>query len=149
VLVSFATIEESPHKFVMKDRTKKGTPINPTDANVGRRVKMRRMMLGKSQSALGEACGVTFQQIQKYETGKNRVSASRLQQFSALLDVPVSFFFEGLASPAAKLGDVAPDLAQELLATRDGLALVKAFMSIKNGALRKAIVSLVEEFAKR
>jgi transcriptional regulator with XRE-family HTH domain len=138
-----------PHKSVMKDRKKKGTPINPTDVHVGRRIKMRRMMVGMSQGALGEACGVSFQQIQKYEIGKNRVSASRLQQFSALLDVPVSFFFEGLTSSAAKLKDVAPDLAQELLATRDGLALVKAFMSIENGPLRKAIVSLVEEFAKQ
>ena len=126
----------------------KGAP-NPTDVHVGRRIKMRRMMLGMSQSDLGKPCGITFQQVQKYENGKNRVGASRLQQFSKLMDVPVAFFFEGLASSLAKLRSGLHDPAQDLLATRDGLALAKAFMSIKQGALRRAIVHIVEEFARR
>jgi transcriptional regulator with XRE-family HTH domain len=74
---------------------------DPIDANLGKRIKMRRAMLHLSQSDLGGACGVTFQQIQKYEKGLNRVGASRLQQFSKLLDVPVSFFFEGLPPSGA------------------------------------------------
>jgi transcriptional regulator with XRE-family HTH domain len=69
--------------------------INPTDKHVGQRVRMRRLMLGMSQTKLGEALGLTFQQVQKYEKGKNRVGASRLQHISELLQVPVAFFFEG------------------------------------------------------
>jgi transcriptional regulator with XRE-family HTH domain len=123
--------------------------FDPTDVHVGQRIKMRRMMLKMSQSDLGKPCDITFQQVQKYESGKNRVGASRLQQFSKLLDVPVSFFFEGLAPPAAKRKGALPDLAQELMTTRDGLALAKAFMSITKPPLRRAIVHIVEEFAKR
>jgi transcriptional regulator with XRE-family HTH domain len=123
--------------------------LDPTDVHVGQRTRMRRMMLKMSQSDLGKPCGITFQQVQKYESGTNRVGASRLQQFSKLLDVPVSFFFEGVAPPTAKRKDAFPDLAQELMTTRDGLALAKAFMSIKKPPLRRAIVHIVEEFAKR
>lgn len=117
------------------------------DINVGRRIRMRRMMLSKSQTDLGETCGITFQQIQKYEKGINRVSASRLQQFAKILDVPVSFFFEGQASKGAK-PNAADDLAQQLLSTRDGLELTKAFVSINDKALRRSIVAIVEEIAK-
>src|ERR1700749_4595042 len=68
---------------------------NPTDKHVGARVRMRRMMLGMSQEKLGDSLGLTFQQVQKYEKGTNRIGASRLQQISQILQVPVSFFFEG------------------------------------------------------
>src|ERR1044071_6986211 len=71
---------------------------NPTDKHVGARVRMRRMMLGMSQEKLGDALGLTFQQVQKYEKGTNRIGASRLQQISDILQVPVSFFFEGAPS---------------------------------------------------
>jgi transcriptional regulator with XRE-family HTH domain len=119
---------------------------NPVDVHVGRRVKMRRMMLNLSQSDLGEKSGITFQQIQKYEKGSNRVSAGRLQEFSKVLNVPVSFFFDG-SSNWAKLKSGPDDLTQQLLFTRNGIDLVKAFMSISDKALRRSIVSMVEEIA--
>ncbi len=72
---------------------------NPIDKHVGSRVRMRRMMLGMSQEKLGDALGLTFQQVQKYEKGTNRIGASRLQQISLILQVPVSFFFEGAPAP--------------------------------------------------
>ena len=124
---------------------------NPIDKHVGSRVRMRRMMLAMSQEKLGDALGLTFQQVQKYEKGTNRIGASRLQQISLILQVPVSFFFEGAPAPAgtaAGPGD-APSSAYvtDFLATTDGLALVKAFMRIPNPKLRRRIVDLVEEMA--
>ena len=75
---------------------------NPIDKHVGSRVRMRRMMLGMSQEKLGDALGLTFQQVQKYEKGTNRIGASRLQQISLILQVPVAFFFEGAPTPAGR-----------------------------------------------
>jgi transcriptional regulator with XRE-family HTH domain len=72
---------------------------HPTDKHVGSRVRMRRLMLGRSQTQLGEALGVTFQQVQKYEKGTNRIGASRLQQISDTFQVPIGFFFEGVPQP--------------------------------------------------
>ena len=123
---------------------------NPTDKHVGARVRMRRMMLGMSQEKLGNALGLTFQQVQKYEKGANRIGASRLQHIAQILQVPVSFFFEG--GPAAEGGRGVSETASvadlaDVLATRDGLALAKAFMAIKDKKLRRSIVALVEEIA--
>jgi transcriptional regulator with XRE-family HTH domain len=122
---------------------------NPVDVHVGKRIRMRRMMLNRTQTTLARTCGITFQQIQKYEKGTNRVSASRLQQFSKLLDVPVSFFFDGLASNGAKQKNAPEDLAQQLLSTRDGIELTKAFISIDDRSMRRSIVAIVEEIAKQ
>jgi transcriptional regulator with XRE-family HTH domain len=122
---------------------------NLVDVHVGGRIRMRRMILNLSQSDLGKKSGITFQQIQKYEKGANRVSASRLQEFAKMLDVPVSFFFDGLASNGAKRKNAPEDLAQQLLATRDGIELTKAFISIDDKALRHSIVNMVEKAAKR
>jgi transcriptional regulator with XRE-family HTH domain len=112
---------------------------------------MRRMMLGMSQEKLGDAFDLTFQQVQKYEKGTNRISASRLQQMSNILQVPVPFFFEGAPHvPGQRKGtDEAPSPAyvSDFLATADGLALTKAFMQIKNAKLRRSIVNLVEDIA--
>jgi transcriptional regulator with XRE-family HTH domain len=129
----------------------KKTP-NPTDKHVGSRVRMRRMMLNMSQEKLGDALGLTFQQVQKYEKGTNRIGASRLQQISNILQVPVSFFFEGAPHSGGKgdaIGGEAPSPAyvSDFLATSDGLALVKAFTRIKNAKLRRSIVHLVEHVA--
>ena len=103
---------------------------NPTDKYVGARIRMRRLMLGMSQTALADGLDLTFQQIQKYEKGVNRVGASRVQQIAHILRVPVEFFFEGgPAIPGTKAGAAdAPSLAHvsEFLATPDGLALVGA-----------------------
>jgi len=121
----------------------------PTDKHVGTRVRMRRLMLDMSQTELATGLGVTFQQVQKYEKGMNRVSASRLQQISDILHVKIPFFFEGLPgdsnSPRKKTEQSAPEDLYSFLATPDGLSLVKAFMQIKNKSLRQAIVRLVED----
>jgi transcriptional regulator with XRE-family HTH domain len=116
---------------------------NPVDKHVGSRVRMRRMMLGMSQTKLGDALGVTFQQVQKYEQGRNRIGAGRLQHISHILQVPVPFFFEG--SPHGEAPS--PVYVSNFLATADGLALVKAFMRIKEPTLRRRIVDLVEYIA--
>jgi transcriptional regulator with XRE-family HTH domain len=124
---------------------------NPIDRHVGSRVRMRRMMLSMSQEKLGDALGLTFQQVQKYEKGTNRIGASRLQQISHILQVPVSFFFEGapnLHGRAESPGDApSPAYVSDFLATSDGLALTKAFMRIKDNKLRRRIVDLVEQIA--
>src|SRR3954452_15037064 len=114
---------------------------NPTDRHVGSRVRMRRMMLSMSQEKLGDALGLTFQQVQKYEKGTNRIGASRLQQISNILQVPVAFFFEG-APNLQGFGDgmkeaPSPAYVSDFLATSDGLALTKAFMRIKEAKLRR------------
>jgi transcriptional regulator with XRE-family HTH domain len=125
---------------------------NPIDKHVGSRVRMRRMMLGMSQEKLGNSLGLTFQQVQKYEKGTNRIGASRLQQISLILQVPVSFFFEGaphVGSARAEGMSEAPSPAyvSDFLATSDGLALTKAFMRISDTKLRRRIVDLVEQIA--
>jgi transcriptional regulator with XRE-family HTH domain len=119
--------------------------------HVGSRVRMRRLMLAMSQTDIADALGLTFQQVQKYEKGANRISASRLQHISQILQVPVPFFFEG--APTASAGPTAeapadahsPAYVRDFLATSEGLALVKAFVCIEDAKLRRAIVRLVEE----
>jgi transcriptional regulator with XRE-family HTH domain len=123
---------------------------NPIDKHVGSRVRMRRMMLSMSQEKLGDALGLTFQQVQKYEKGTNRIGASRLQQIANILQVPVSFFFEGAPHTAHSSGMAeapSPAYVSDFLATSDGLSLTKAFMRIKNNKLRRRIVDLVEQIA--
>jgi transcriptional regulator with XRE-family HTH domain len=122
---------------------------NPTDKHVGARVRMRRLMLDMSQTNLGDALGLTFQQIQKYEKGTNRIGASRLQHISHVLQVPISFFFEGY-SPGALGEDAAmptPSYVDDFLATSDGLSLIKYFTRIKEAKLRRSIVDLLEQIA--
>ena len=116
---------------------------------------MRRLALDMSQTNLADAVGLTFQQIQKYENGKNRVSASRLQQFAKLLEVPISFFFEG--APAAQVvggskkvngkAAVSSVYVTNFLATQDGQNIIKAFSRIEDQKLRRSIVLLVEQIA--
>jgi transcriptional regulator with XRE-family HTH domain len=127
---------------------------NPIDRHVGSRVRMRRMMLSMSQEKLGDALGLTFQQVQKYEKGTNRIGASRLQQISIILQVPVAFFFEGAPTVGPAVGRQdgmseapSPAYVSDFLATSDGLALTKAFMRIGNAKLRRRIVDLVEQIA--
>jgi len=126
---------------------------NPIDKHVGSRVRMRRMMLGMSQEKLGNSLGLTFQQVQKYEKGTNRIGASRLQQISHILQVPVAFFFEGAPNVggATRMEGMSeapsPAYVADFLATSDGLALTKAFMRIGDSKLRRRIVDLVEQIA--
>ena len=124
---------------------------NPIDKHVGSRVRMRRKMLGLSQEKLGDALGLTFQQVQKYEKGTNRIGAGRLHQLTGILQVPMDFFFEGAPPVAGQpkgLGEApSPAYVSDFLATTDGLALTKAFMRIKDAKLRRRIVDLVKHIA--
>ena len=124
---------------------------NPIDQHVGSRVRMRRMMLAMGQQTLGAALGLTFQQVQKYEKGTNRIGASRLQQISDILRVPVAFFFEGAPIASAPHGSngSALSMAQidDFVSDSNGLRLIAAFMRINNAALRRRIVMLVQEIA--
>lgn len=127
---------------------------NPIDKHVGSRVRMRRMMLSMSQGALAKGLKLTFQQVQKYEKGTNRIGASRLQAIAGILQVPVAFFFEGqpgngdMAAMKAEHGlTVAPSIIADFTATRDGLSLIKNFSKIENSKIRRGIVDLVEQIA--
>lgn len=125
---------------------------NPIDRHVGSRVRMRRMLAGVSQEKLGDALGLTFQQVQKYEKGSNRISASRLQQIAKMLDVPVSFFFDGAPTgdmPTGGFSDAASSAyVSDFMSSSEGLQLTKAFVRIKNPKVRRRIVDLVESLAE-
>jgi len=133
---------------IIEERSMPRNSQNPIDKHVGNRVRMRRMMLKMSQQKLGEAIGLTFQQVQKYEKGTNRIGASRLQQISQVLGVPVPFFFEGAPNtpgiPRGPTSAPSPAYVTEFLATSEGLALTKAFMRIKSPSVKRSIVRLVE-----
>jgi transcriptional regulator with XRE-family HTH domain len=120
---------------------------NPTDKHVGARVRMRRMMLGMTQEKLGDGLGLTFQQVQKYEKGTNRIGASRLQHIAHILQVPESFFFEGAPGLGGGEFPDAPSAGyiSDFLATSEGLTLIKAFMKIKDATLRRTIVNFVAQ----
>ena len=120
---------------------------DPIDKHVGTRIRMRRQMISMSQEKLAKKLGITFQQVQKYEKGTNRVGASRLQAIASILSAPIAFFFEG--SPGADKMDDGPisDLLSDLLATKAGPALVKAFVKVRDPAIRRQIVHLVEAIA--
>ena len=125
---------------------------NPIDRHVGSRVRMRRMLAGVSQERLGEALGLTFQQVQKYEKGTNRISASRLQQIAKMLGVPVAFFFDG-APTDESVGNGFADASAttyvaDFLATSEGVQLTKAFVRIKSPRVRRRIVDLVESLGE-
>lgn len=125
---------------------------DPVDVHVGSRVRLRRTLLGMSQEKLGQALGLTFQQVQKYERGANRIGSSRLYQLSQILDVPISFFFDDMAMEA---GSPAPGLAQppsppfedQHLIKRETLELVRAYYRITDPGIRKRIFDLVKAVA--
>ena len=112
---------------------------------------MRRMKLGLSQTTLADALGLTFQQVQKYEKGANRIGAGRLQHISQILQVPVEFFFEGAPHGPdeihAQFGAASPQFVSDYLATSEGLQLTNAFVRIPDAKVRRAIVKLVEQIA--
>jgi transcriptional regulator with XRE-family HTH domain len=129
----------------------KKTP-DPIDRHVGSRVRMQRVLMKMSQEKLGEALGLTFQQVQKYEKGTNRIGASRLQQISKTLNVPPSFFFEG-APTTSSVGrdgfaeESSSQLVVDFLATAEGLQLNRNFAHIRDAKVRKRIVDLVVAIA--
>ncbi len=141
-----------------KDGTRIGDP-RPVDVHVGGRVRVRRTLLGMSQEKLGAAVGLTFQQIQKYERGANRIGASRLFELSRVLDVPISFFFDGMtkavkAGPGGRRGRAGlSDQGQETfkrdpLAKRETLELVRAYYKINDPKVRKRLFELVKSIAR-
>ncbi len=122
---------------------------NPVDLHVGGRVRMRRKMLGVSQERLAEALGLTFQQVQKYERGSNRVSASKLYEIARFLSAPVSYFFDGLADPTAA-GDsdgASEQFVNDFLMTGEGLELAATFPKIQRPRVRRRILELVRTLA--
>ena len=129
----------------MNFSTAKRSP-NPTDRHVGDRIRMRRKMQGMTQEKLADALGLTFQQVQKYEKGTNRIGAGRLQHIASIQQVPISFFFEG-APGLSHVLDESSDYVSDFLATPEGLALTKAYKRIENAKLRRSIVALVKQMA--
>ncbi|KAB0572370.1 helix-turn-helix transcriptional regulator [Brucella pituitosa] len=125
---------------------------NPIDVHVGSRIRLRRNMLGLSQEKLGESLGITFQQIQKYEKGTNRVGASRLQAISSILTVPVSFFFEDApgSNPTSQAGfaeDNEATYVVDFLNSNEGVQLTRAFTKIADPKVRRKIIDLVKSLA--
>lgn len=121
---------------------------NEIDINVGARIRLRRNLLGLSQSRLAASLGVTFQQVQKYEKGINRVGASRLQAIATVFDVPVSFFFEDSAAPGADGTPLENDFTQ-FLETPEAIALNTAFKKIEDSEVRRKVLSLVKSIASQ
>jgi transcriptional regulator with XRE-family HTH domain len=126
---------------------------NPIDVQVGSRVRLRRNMLGLSQEKLGEAIGLTFQQVQKYERGANRIGASRLHELSRVLDVPVSFFFDDMdpvRAPAIPGGFAEPPaeaFESDPLRKRETVELVEAYYTIDDPAVRRRLFDLAKTLA--
>jgi transcriptional regulator with XRE-family HTH domain len=121
---------------------------NPIDIQVGNRVRIRRMLIGMSQERLGDLLGLTFQQVQKYEKGVNRIGAGRLFEVSRILNVPVDFFYEGVAaqSGGGELENAPP--VMEFVSSGEGLQLALAFMKIKDLKVRKRMLDLVKSLAE-
>jgi transcriptional regulator with XRE-family HTH domain len=133
---------------------KDGRP-SPIDVHVGTRIRLRRTLLGMSQEKLGEALGLTFQQVQKYERGVNRVGASRLFDLSRVLDVPISFFFDDLPDSLSGLagkrpggmGDTQEGFEEENMNRRETLELVRAYYRISDPSIRKKVFELIKSMA--
>jgi len=130
----------------MAEETKRPNPI---DVHVGSRVRLRRTMLGMSQEKLGENLGITFQQIQKYEKGANRIGASRLYEISTVLGTPVSFFFDdapdtGKRTAGGFAESESANYVFDFLSTSEGLQLNRAFLKISDPKIRRKIVEMVK-----
>lgn len=148
---SAAALRETP--AILPVASAKKAP-NPTDAHVGARVRMRRMMLAMSQEKLSDALGLTFQQVQKYEKGTNRIGASRLQHIAQILQVPVSFFFDGAPGApgllvAAGAALASPAYVDDFLTTADGLSIARNFPRIEDAKLRRAIADVIARAANK
>jgi len=128
----------------------KKTP-NPIDVNVGARVRLKRTMIGLSQEKLGDSLGVSFQQVQKYEKGTNRISASKMHEIAEILQEPVSFFFkDSPGSTSQQTGFAEAENSEyiaDLLSSPDDVKLFRAFNKIKDPKIRKNIIDMVRSFA--
>jgi transcriptional regulator with XRE-family HTH domain len=120
---------------------------NPIDKHVGSRVRMRRMLIGMSQEKLGEALGLTFQQVQKYEKGTNRIGASRLHQIAGILGVTIDFLYHGApkmgAPSSAAMEELSSTDLSAFLSTADGVQLMKSFLAITDSKVRRKVVELI------
>jgi transcriptional regulator with XRE-family HTH domain len=121
---------------------------NPIDIQVGNRVRIRRMLIGMSQERLGDLLGLTFQQVQKYEKGVNRIGAGRLFEVARILNVPVDFFYEGVADASGQGNAEAAPPVMEFVSSGEGLQLALAFMKIKDAKVRKRVLDLVKSLAE-
>ena len=125
---------------------------NPIDIQVGNRVRIRRMLIGMSQERLGDLLGLTFQQVQKYEKGVNRIGAGRLFEVSRILGVPIDFFYEGIGEQlAGNRGFAEPEASppvMEFVSSGEGLQLSLAFMKIKDAKVRKRVLDLVKSLSE-
>jgi transcriptional regulator with XRE-family HTH domain len=119
---------------------------NPIDAQVGNRVRIRRMLIGMSQERLGDLLGLTFQQVQKYEKGVNRIGAGRLFEIARILGVPIDFFYDGVGAALENPGEGTPPV-MEFVSSGEGLQLSLAFMKIKDPKVRKRVLDLVKSLA--
>ena len=136
-----------PQKQLEKRVPKK--QANPIDVQVGNRVRIRRMLIGMSQERLGDLLGLTFQQVQKYEKGVNRIGAGRLFEMSRILNVPVDFFYEGVNAAPAHAGEEGQGPpVMEFVSSGEGLQLSLAFMKIKDAKVRKRVLDLVKSLAE-
>ena len=149
--------KKAPRRKGNRGRTPSGKP-NPIDVHVGARVRLRRTLLGMSQEKLGEALGLTFQQVQKYERGANRVGASRLFDLSRVLDVPVSFFFDDMSDDTKSqtpslllsggLEEPPAGFDHDPLTKRETLELVRAYYRITDPSIRKRVYELAKALAE-
>lgn len=145
-------IAKATDKPGRRGRRSRGDGPHPVDVHVGSRVRMRRTLLGFSQEKLGDALALTFQQVQKYERGANRIGSSRLYEISRILDVPVSFFFDEMSSEISAAGTVSSaeigvTAQQDPLAKRETLELVRAYYRITEPRVRKRIFELMKSIA--
>ena len=148
--------KRTANKVVSIPAGRPGVP-NPVDIHLGQRIRMRRTILGITQEKLGEAAGVSFQQIQKYERGVNRVGGSRLYDFSKILDCPVQFFYDEMGkdvaaqSPMLRAGlELVPDIEQAIdpMAKRETLELVRAYYKIEDATIRKGALNMLRTLGK-
>jgi len=156
---STSTRGPQPGPSSVRKITRRRVPgvADPVDVHAGSRVRLRRTLLGLSQEKLGEAVGLTFQQIQKYERGANRIGASRMYDLSHVLDVPVSFFFKDMPDEIKKRDDTPSDSLgahtleeadKDPLTRHETLELVRAYYKVGNAAVRKRIFELIKSLAK-
>jgi transcriptional regulator with XRE-family HTH domain len=162
-VVEFALLHKKKHHMVKA--VKKATPppkrgtkgrSNEIDVYVGARVRLRRGLLGMSQEKLGDALGLTFQQVQKYERGTNRIAASRLFALSQILDVPINFFYEGMPpavagirKKASGLSEGAPSaFAADPMASRETVTLLRAYYQISDEKQRRKVLALVRSMGE-
>jgi transcriptional regulator with XRE-family HTH domain len=122
---------------------------NAVDAHIGARIRMRRLLLGMTQGELGERVGLSFQQIQKYELGHNRVSASRLLEIARVLEVSPTYVFEGLMDGDARRSPRTEDLIEAFLESKEGLALAAAWIAVDDPAARRSMLELARAFARK